>query len=94
VSSTAWWSIAMAIARRTRTSLVGPEALFMARVTSPLVVPSITWKRLSPSNWASASGACTVPMTSMPSVRSALTAAVASRKYCRWTWRIAGGSPQ
>jgi hypothetical protein len=94
VFSTASWSIAIAIARRTRGSLVGPAALFIASVTSPLVVPSITWKRGSPSNCASASGACTVPITSMPSVSSALTAAVASSKYCRSTRAIAGFSPQ
>jgi hypothetical protein len=52
----------------------------MAIITSPLVVPSMTWYRAVSANWASDSGVCTAEMTWMPPVSMALSMAAGSWK--------------
>ena len=54
----------------------------------------MTWYFSLPSNCSSDSGVCTVPMTSMVPVSSALFSAVGSLKYCSVTVSKYGASPQ
>src|SRR5690349_24378094 len=94
VSMRALWSMAYRAAWRTLRSLNGALPLLNDRTTSPLVVPStISYLGLF-SNWASDSGAWTVPMTSIVPVSRALLRAVGSLKYLSVTSLKYGLVPQ
>ena len=94
VSSKALWSIAIRIACRVRRSLKTGRELLNDSSTSPFVVPSITWYLSLLVNWLSASGACTVPITLIVPVSSALFSAVGSLKYFSVIWLKNGLFPQ
>ena len=66
----------------------------MLRMTSPVLVPSITWYLLVSLNWDNASGVWTVDMISMPPVSSALFIAFGSEKYLKVTVLMLGAVPQ
>ena len=88
VSIRALWSMARRTAWRTLRSLSGARPLLKESRTSPFVVPSMIWYLSLFSNWASDSGAWTVPMTLIVPVSSALLRAVGSLKYLRVTsWK-------
>src|SRR4051812_46607842 len=94
VPSNALWSIACRMAWRTRMSLKTGLELLKDSTTSPFVVPSITWYLLLLVNWLSDSGACTVPITLIVPVSSALFSGVGSLKYFSVTWLKNGFVPQ
>ena len=73
---------------------LGALPLFIDRSTSPFVEPSTISLASLPWNWASDSGAWTVPMTLIVLVRSALLRAVGSLKYLRVTCWKYGFFPQ
>ena len=66
----------------------------MVIITLPLVVPLMTWYLALFWNCASACGVCTVVMTLIPPVSSALFIAVGSWKYLKTTVLTFGLVPQ
>ena len=81
----AWRSIAWAIASRTRMSSNGALALFMARMVSPSVVPTMTGKRGSAANCARFSGAGKFGKASTSPASIAAKAAVGSEMNLKVT---------
>lgn len=80
VSSSAFLSIAIEMARRTLTLFRLSRALFSAITTSPVVVPWMTVYRLVSLNWSMASGACRFEITSRSPDSIAAFMALASAK--------------
>ena len=72
----------------------GSRALFIARIVSPSVEPTITEKRGSASNCARFSGAGKTGKASMSPAIIAAKAAVGSEMNLNVTFSSAGASPQ